>query len=73
MKLRKRSGSSTMMYATANTGATTGRNTPHKPAPQIKKRESKKLNANQPVSEHYGAEEALLDEEMEKARAFMKR
>ena len=40
---------------------------------QTKKRTSKKLKIEQRPSEHYGAEEVLLDEEMEKAKAFMKK
>ena len=62
-----------MKNATAETTATTGRNTEHKTVPKIKKRVSKQQKVDNSISEHFGAEEALLDEELKEARAFMKR
>ena len=61
MKTRKRSESLTMKNATAETTATTGRITQDKTVPKIKKRVSKQQKVDNSVSEHFGAEEALLD------------
>ena len=68
VQLRKRRAPTPVV----TTSATSGKITPCKTADQGKKRLAKRRLIEQ-TSEHYGAEEAALDVELEKAKAFMKK